>query len=119
MDENGWRIYPIPHLSTPVSIHTIHLIRSKTTIPIPRIHAHDTSSNNGIKMPYMIMDFVEGIPLWLVWKDGNIIDDAAHRHIFERVARYMSQLSVFEFDKIGNLKYDEDLENITWGPTGG
>ena len=53
------------------------------------------------------MDFVEGVPLGLIWKDGNVIDDAARRHIFEQVAGYMSQLNALEFDKIGLLQYDE------------
>lgn len=98
------------------SVHTILLIREKTTIPIPSIHAYDTSPNNELGMPYILMDFVEGVSLGHIWKDGDVVDDAARRHIFEQIAGYMSQLNAFEFDKIGHLQYDEHSGAYSVGP---
>lgn len=98
------------------SIYTTRLIRERTTIPIPTIHAYDTSSNNELGTPYILMDFLEGVSLGLVWKDGNVVDDAARRHIFEQIAGYMSQLNALEFDKIGHLQYDEGSGECYVGP---
>ncbi|KAG5633656.1 hypothetical protein DXG03_006833, partial [Asterophora parasitica] len=53
------------------------------------------------------MEFVEGVLLIDIWKDENIVDDAARRLILEQLAGYMSQLKALEFDKIGILGFDE------------
>jgi aminoglycoside phosphotransferase (APT) family kinase protein len=98
------------------SIHTIGLIRESTTIPIPAIHAYDTSPTNELGVPYILMDFVEGVSLGRIWKNGEIVDDVARKHIFGQVAAFMSQLSALEFDKIGHLLYDEYSGAYSVGP---
>ncbi|KAG5650543.1 hypothetical protein H0H81_011872 [Sphagnurus paluster] len=92
---------------------TLRLICEKTTIPIPTIHAYDTSSENALGAPYILMDFAEGVSLDSVWLD---IDDDARRRIFEQIAGHMSQLGRFEFDKIGALCYDEASRTYSVGP---
>ena len=48
---------------------TMKLIKEKTTIPIPTIHAFDTSANNPIRCPFILMDFLKGKPVWQGWFD--------------------------------------------------
>ena len=36
------------------------LVRQKTNIPIPQIHAFDAGSDNSVKAPFMLMDCLNG-----------------------------------------------------------
>ncbi|KAG5639509.1 hypothetical protein H0H81_000654 [Sphagnurus paluster] len=92
------------------------VICEKTTIPIPAIHAYEISSENEIGMPYIVMDFAEGVPVSSIWHNEKIVDDHARRRIFEQITSYMSQLKSFQFEKIRMLKYDEASRTYVVGP---
>jgi aminoglycoside phosphotransferase (APT) family kinase protein len=46
---------------------TMKHIQHKCKIPIPEVLAFDTSFNNGIHAPFILMTYVEGKSVWNAW----------------------------------------------------
>lgn len=89
---------------------TMQLIKRKTTIPIPKVYAFDASLDNEIRVPYIIMEYIDGISLFKTWFDRTISDAAlerCRRTILEELAFAMVQLNDFAFDRCGSLEFDE------------
>jgi len=81
----------------------MHLLASKTTIPIPKVHAYSIAREMGPfgVASYMILEYVEGtmlseIKLWEA-------DDRQLRHLYTQLADVYIQLRQFEFPAIGRL----------------
>jgi hypothetical protein len=89
---------------------TMSFLRANTSIPIPKIHAFDETTGNELGVPYILMDFVEGFPVSEKWFDNTGPTPLQERRlrILGNVAIAMSQLSRFQFDKIGSLQFDSD-----------
>jgi aminoglycoside phosphotransferase (APT) family kinase protein len=45
---------------TNCEINAISIVRRKTAIPVPQIHAFEVESGQSIKAPFMLMDCLEG-----------------------------------------------------------
>jgi hypothetical protein len=59
---------------------TTHLIRKKTTIPVPQIHTRGLVETNPLGLsPFILVEFIEGIYLKdlflraLTWKARNVV----------------------------------------------
>jgi aminoglycoside phosphotransferase (APT) family kinase protein len=50
-------------------VHTMRFIREKTTIPLPEVYAFDTTSENEIGVPYIVMSFIDGSTVRSMWFD--------------------------------------------------
>ena len=89
---------------------TMSFLRENTSIPIPKIHAFDETTNNEVGVPYILMDSVEGFQVSEKWFDNTGPTPLQERRlrILDTVATAMSQLSQFQFDKIGSLQFDSD-----------
>ena len=90
---------------------TMRMIKQTTTIPIPTVHHFDASTENVIGCPYILMDFLEGKPLWQGW-----FDEKASRSTLEHfrakslqtIAAAMVQLSQFTINRSGSLRFNSD-----------
>jgi hypothetical protein len=87
---------------------TMNFVRENTSIPIPKIYAFDESTNNEVGAPYILMDCVEGFRVSEKWFDctGPTPLEERRLRILDTVATAMSQLSQFQFHKIGSLEFD-------------
>jgi hypothetical protein len=88
-------------------IATIEYVACNTTIPVPCIHAWDSSCDNLICRPYL---FMENMPGQNFSFHIDNLDDVALRKIVVQWARYTMQLASLRFDKIGSLQRDENDE---------
>ena len=98
---------------------TMSFLRKNTAIPIPKIFDFDETTNNEIGAPYILMDFAEGQRVSELWFDttGPTPLEQRRLRILDTVAMAMSQLCIFQFDKIGSLQFDsDDLSPTRIGP---
>lgn len=51
---------------------TLRLIKQKTTIPVPEVFAYDDCLRNLLACPFILMEFLSGLPLAQCWYDVNI-----------------------------------------------
>ncbi|KAI0369074.1 hypothetical protein BV20DRAFT_1122413 [Pilatotrama ljubarskyi] len=80
---------PVDARCMQLDITAMEYISSHTTIPIPRLHAYSSTSDNTLGHPYMNMD------------------KRRKENLFESLAGYMTELAGLEFDKIGRLDRTE------------
>ena len=43
---------------------TMRMIQQKTSIPVPTVHSYDSSLDNEFNCPFILMDFIDGRPLY-------------------------------------------------------
>ncbi|KAN0069431.1 hypothetical protein V8E54_012446 [Elaphomyces granulatus] len=99
-------------------VHTLRFIREKTTIPLPEVYAFDTTSENEIGVPYIVMSFIDGSTVLSMWFDKTGPTPLEERRLrtLDTVAQAMSQLQKFQFDKIGSLQFNSGTDSIEIGP---
>lgn len=97
-----------------LEVETMKLISENTTIPVPEIRHWGLAAENPLSLgPFIIMDFIEGIPLdrllsnpdakynFRLIKD-DISDDVVEM-LYRQFANILLQLFQFDFDHIGSL----------------
>lgn len=87
-----------------------HLIREKTSIPVPAVRAWGLSKDNPLGLgPFILMDFINGISLKDVFADKQTgllkesIPDEDVERIYRKMAQYMLELFQIDFSQIGSL----------------
>ncbi|KAK0100468.1 hypothetical protein ONS95_008418 [Cadophora gregata] len=81
-------------------INAISLVRQKTGIPVPQIHAFEVESGNSVKAPFMLMDCLEGN----VGMDlGMKIPPEYKQAFLSSLAKIHVQLSAVQLPKIGTI----------------
>jgi hypothetical protein len=96
----------------------MRFIKDETTIPLPEVYAFDTTSENEIRVPYIVMSFIDGFTVNSLWFDNTGPTPLEERRlrILDTIAEAMSQLQKFQFDKIGSLQFNNGTDNIEIGP---
>ena len=88
---------------------TMQLIRRETSIPVPEVFAFDSSYENELGCPFILMEFIHGKPLQDVWFDQGI-SQAMREQIrirsLQGIAEAMTQLNSLAFDQGGSLLFD-------------
>ncbi|KAJ6184505.1 hypothetical protein N7519_005806 [Penicillium mononematosum] len=88
-------------------IASMNFVRSKTTIPVPHIFGHNVTKND-FGCPYMLMEGLPGTVLG--HRMALSIPDSHKKKFAAQLARYVYELSVLQFSKIGCLWYSESGE---------
>lgn len=96
-----------------MEVAAITMIRQQTTIPVPRIEAWGSSTENPLDLgPFIIMEFIQGgvslNDLLKESKDGTRLlredlGDAEIETIYRQLAAFLLQLFKLNFDRIGSL----------------
>ncbi len=90
---------------------TMRLLRRETTIPIPEIYAFDATFNNKLDCPFILMEYINGIPLQTGWFKGKASKDSVDRfraRALQDLSRAMVQLRKFVYNKGGSLLFDKE-----------
>jgi len=99
---------------------TMRFIRRETMAPLPDIYAFDTTTENEIGAPYMVMSFIPGDTVASKWFDDTGPTPLEQRRLrtLDTLAKAMSQLQKFRFDKIGSLQFTDNMtcNEIKIGP---
>ena len=89
--------------------HTMRLIRRETKIPVPEVFAFDTSLENELGCPFVLMEMIYGKSLAEVWFDQEI-SQAMREQIrirsLQGIAEAMAQLNTLTFSQGGSLIFD-------------
>ncbi|CAI7628007.1 unnamed protein product [Penicillium viridicatum] len=94
-------------------IASMDFIRSKTTIPVPRIFGHNVS-NNDFGFPYLLMEALPGTVLENRW--ALSIPDSHKKKFATQLAHYVYELSTLRFNKIGCLSYSHESAELEVSP---
>ncbi|KAI5359095.1 putative aminoglycoside phosphotransferase, protein kinase-like domain superfamily [Septoria linicola] len=93
-------------------------IRNKTDLPIPRLIDYDTTMDNEIGAPFIVMSFLSGKPIEEAWpqQEGEdfAVTDARRQTILQSLAKTMRLLEPTVFPRFGALLFDgeEGVPNI-------
>ncbi|ESZ89545.1 serine/threonine protein kinase [Sclerotinia borealis F-4128] len=90
---------------------TMRFIKANTTMPVPEIYDFSATTENDVGAPYILMSFLDGVPVYEVWFDesGEVPKEIRREQILDTIAEAMSQLKKFHFDQIGSLQFDTNL----------
>ena len=96
---------------------TMRLVRQKTTIPVPQVHAFNDAIDPDLGCAYILLEYIDGRPLKELWFDKTLAPAALEelrKRVLTEVAAAMYQLGQFTFDKGGALCYDDkDRDHFT------
>jgi hypothetical protein len=95
------------------SVITMEYVRSHTTIPVPRVHFHDSRCNNPLKAPFIVMDFIDGVPI--PFSDLDPENQTQARKIYKQLCQISYQLSKLRFDTIGSISTKSNSQ-LSLGP---
>ena len=90
---------------------TMRMIKQRTTIPIPTVHAFDASARNPIGCPFILMDFLKGKPVWQGWFDEEASSSKREQfraRCLQTIAMAMVQLTRFTTDYGGSLRFSSE-----------
>lgn len=91
---------------------TMQWIRRETNIPVPEVHAFDGSFDNELGCPYILMEYLDGVPLHKTrqWFDPTATDtvlDERRTRILDKIAESVVQLDWIRFPRGGQLSFDD------------
>ena len=89
-----------PYFKTECDTATTEPVRHFTSIPVPRIYAYDSSSNNELSLEWILMEKAKGNPLYETWLD---LDNEDHIRITKQIANWQNELSKITTNFIGGL----------------
>ena len=97
---------------------TMQMLKTETSIPVPAVYAFDTSPNNGLSCPFVLMEKVCGAPLSYQWFNSEV-PKARLEHfrvkVLQSLAGVMVQLNKFTLHTGGALVFDPDGAPIGLG----
>jgi aminoglycoside phosphotransferase (APT) family kinase protein len=91
------KVAPLGHVQTlryerdimRAEVGTLQLVRQQTEMPVPQVHAHDTSRDL-LPADYFIMDFIPGVSFWTLRKD---LPESDQQAIERESGRYLCQMN--------------------------
>ncbi|KAL5342911.1 hypothetical protein BJX70DRAFT_394351 [Aspergillus crustosus] len=90
---------------------TMELIKRKTTIPIPEVFDFSSTCDNPLGCSFILMEYVDGRPLYDAWFDRSIAPDILQQHrdqALRGIAEAMIQLQKFTFQQGGTVLFGTD-----------
>ena len=112
---NGHRFDPVAAAALISEARTMQLLKRETTIPVPAVYAFDASSSNDLHSPFILMERIDGKPLWQGWFDDEIPKPRLeHFRIkaLRSLAEAMAQLNKFTLNRGGALEFDSSGKPI-------
>lgn len=89
---------------------TMIMLRRETTIPIPEVFAYDNTCKNKLKVPFILMEFIDGRRLIDVWHDRESpkeVVQARRTRCLQDIAAAYHQLGKYTFNEDGPLRFDD------------
>ncbi|TVY25150.1 hypothetical protein LHYA1_G006488 [Lachnellula hyalina] len=97
-------------------MNAMFLVRQKTDVPVPQIHAFETTSHNAVKAPFTLMDCLDGN----VGMDLGMQVPVKHQKpLFKSLAKIHVQLSAVQLPKIGTIVSINEDGTYQQGPIPG
>ena len=92
-------------------VATLSYLQEHTSIPVPRIIAHSSTSDNEVGCEWILMEKIPGVALADVWRD---IDLETKNKVTRSVVGYVRQLRDLRrcFTGIGTLYFREEIDTL-------
>ena len=90
---------------------TMRMLKKETSIPVPTVYAFDTSSENPLSAPFILMEKLDGRPLTDLWFNQEVPKSCLeHFRIktLQNLAAMMVQLNKFTVSTSGSLVFGSD-----------
>ena len=87
---------------------TMRWIRGKTTIPVPEVYGFDSSMDNAIECPYIMMEYIKGQSLYEGWFNPQASParlEQFRARALQTIAAAMVQLHNLRFHTSGSLRF--------------
>jgi hypothetical protein len=109
-----------------MEVETTHLIRKKTTIPVPQIHTRGLLETNPLGLsPFIPVEFIDGIYLKDLFLRAESrllkekVSNCAIESIYRQMANFMLHLFSIGFPCIGSLStptagFSAPMRALTW-----
>ena len=97
---------------------TMRMLKKETSIPVPTVYAFDTSSENPLSAPFILMEKLDGRPLNDLWFDQEAPKSCLeHFRIktLQNLAAVMVQLNKFTVSTSGSLVFGSDGTPVRLG----
>ena len=98
---------------------TMQMIKKATTIPIPAVYAFDGSLDNELHVPFILMERIDGTPLYKGWFNEDEKSKAQlekfRARALQSLAAAMAQLNLFMLDHGGSVVFDSDGKAVGVG----
>ncbi|KAJ5856832.1 hypothetical protein N7455_007726 [Penicillium solitum] len=97
------------------------MLRLETTIPVPEVFSCDNTCKNKLKLPYILMEFIDGRPLMDAWHDRESpkeVVQARRTRCLQDIAAAYLQLSKYRFNEHKPLRFDDQdrlIGVVPWG----
>jgi aminoglycoside phosphotransferase (APT) family kinase protein len=89
-----------PVVKTSSEVTTLAFVRENTTIPVPKVIAHDPGLTNELGFEWILMERLDGRPLREVWHDLSWLKKGL---VVQQVAGFIAQLSRLKFTDTGSI----------------
>ena len=97
---------------------TMRMLKKETSIPVPTVYAFDTSSENALSVPFILMEKLDGRPLNDLWFDQET-PKACLEHFriktLQNLAEVMVHLNKFTVGTSGSLVFGSDGTPVRLG----
>jgi len=90
-------------------VRTLRQIKRLTTIPVPIVYGFNSSFDNELGFPYMVMELLPGRSAWYMWRETVEINAENYRlrtNFLNTLAGYVLQLNQFVADDLGYPVWD-------------
>ncbi|KAL4778836.1 phosphotransferase enzyme family-domain-containing protein [Aspergillus varians] len=102
-----------PFFKTESEVATMGFVRKHSSLPVPRVVAYSSSASNPLRFEWMLLEYVEGLPLSETWDEMSF---DAKADLSMEIRKYLGQLQDFDFSWIGNLYFSKVREQVNGQP---
>ncbi|KAI0846652.1 kinase-like domain-containing protein [Daldinia vernicosa] len=97
-----------PKSMTESEVATLQWIKENTHLPVPKVRHYDSSRDNPIGFEWILMDYIDGIPLSQCWES---ITQGSKERIVKQIAEYAAISFTRQFRGIGNIYPSESHQS--------
>jgi hypothetical protein len=105
--------YALPQRKVQFEVSTLKWVKSHTTLPVPAVHAYDssgTASWNALCRPCVILDRMPGKKITA--NDWKAMTNDQQLLIVDQLARIKAELTAQTFDRIGSVFFDDSHYSV-------
>ncbi|OJJ51377.1 hypothetical protein ASPZODRAFT_127446 [Penicilliopsis zonata CBS 506.65] len=97
-----------PMYCTASEVAVLDFIRTRTTIPVPKVLAWSSDTTNAVGAEYIVMERVPGIQIFKKWDE---MGESNRISLIKRLTQWEHELSEIQFPAYGNLYYKSSLSD--------